>query len=109
MCLPRIICVVFIGLLSFSDLNWGALWAGSPSPSTTLGQKLAAMTGAGDAVVVAAPDGHILAGVNVDLALLPASILKLLTTLAALEKLGPDYRFRTDFYIDSQNNLKIKA
>ncbi|MBU0652223.1 MAG: D-alanyl-D-alanine carboxypeptidase [Proteobacteria bacterium] len=107
--LPCIICIIFTWFLSFSDLNRGALWAGNLSPSTKFGQKLAAMTGAGDAVVVAAPDGHILAGVNVDLALVPASILKLLTTLAALEKLGPDYRFRTDFYIDSQNNLKIKG
>lgn len=107
--LPCIICIIFTGFLSFSDLDRGVSWAGNLSPSTTLGRKLAAMAGAGDAVAVAAPDGDIIAGVNVDLALVPASILKLLTTLAALEKLGPDYRFRTDFYIDSRNNLKIKG
>lgn len=107
--LHRIIYIIFIALLSLADLNRGASWAGNPSSSTPLGQKLAAMAGARDAVVVAAPNGDIIAGVHVDLELVPASILKLLTTLAAFEKLGPDYRFRTDFYIDSQNNLKIKG
>lgn len=107
--LQRIIYIIFIVLLSFAGLNRDASWASNLSPSTTLGQKLASMAGAGDAVAVADPDGHILAGVHVDLALVPASILKLLTTLAALEKLGPDYRFRTEFYIDSRNNLKIKG
>jgi D-alanyl-D-alanine carboxypeptidase/D-alanyl-D-alanine-endopeptidase (penicillin-binding protein 4) len=101
--------MVFIALLFVAALDEGASWAAARSPSTPLGKQLAAMTGAMDAVAVAAPDGHILAEVHGDLALVPASILKLLTALAALETLGPDYRFRTDFYTDSQNNLKIKG
>ena len=39
----------------------------------------------------------------------PASTLKLLTSLVALKCLGEDYRFKTEFYLDAQNNLKIKG
>jgi len=39
----------------------------------------------------------------------PASTLKLLTSLVALRCLGEDYRFKTEFYLSSQNDLKIKG
>jgi D-alanyl-D-alanine carboxypeptidase/D-alanyl-D-alanine-endopeptidase (penicillin-binding protein 4) len=39
----------------------------------------------------------------------PASILKLLTSLVALHYLGPDYRYATEFYLDRHSNLKIKG
>ena len=38
--------------------------------------------------------------VNSDLPRNPASVIKLVTTLAALEILGPDYRWKTRFYLD---------
>ncbi|MBO8163874.1 MAG: D-alanyl-D-alanine carboxypeptidase/D-alanyl-D-alanine-endopeptidase [Brevibacillus sp.] len=37
---------------------------------------------------------------NEDKAFIPASNLKLLVTLAALDRLGPDYRFKTEVYAD---------
>ncbi len=40
---------------------------------------------------------------------IPASTLKILTSLLALEKLGKDYRFETHFFVDPQNNLYIKG
>src|SRR3990167_10211490 len=40
---------------------------------------------------------------------IPASTLKLATGLAALELLGKDYRFKTEFYLDSSNNLYVKG
>jgi serine-type D-Ala-D-Ala carboxypeptidase/endopeptidase (penicillin-binding protein 4) len=40
---------------------------------------------------------------------IPASTLKILTSLAALEELGPSYRFRTAFYLDPFYNLKMKG
>lgn len=39
----------------------------------------------------------------------PASILKLATAEAALHQLGPDYRFRTEVYLDAENNLYVRG
>lgn len=38
----------------------------------------------------------------------PASTLKIFTTYAALDTLGNEYRFRTQFFKDKENNLFIK-
>ena len=40
---------------------------------------------------------------------IPASTIKVLTSLAALETLGLDYRFETHFFLDNDNNLYIKG
>jgi len=40
---------------------------------------------------------------------IPASTLKILTSLAALNILGEDYRFKTSFFLDHRNNLYIKG
>jgi D-alanyl-D-alanine carboxypeptidase/D-alanyl-D-alanine-endopeptidase (penicillin-binding protein 4) len=105
----RKISIVFVELLCMLALMGRGLPAAGPDTSKAWQQKLAAMTAGQDAVMVAAPDGSPLVAVHPDLALIPASILKLVTTLAALEKLEPSYRFRTDFYVDPKNNLKIKG
>ena len=59
--------------------------------------------------MVVSSDGAVLARINADLPLIPASTLKILTALAALKTLGVEFRFNTDFLIDAQNNLKIKG
>ncbi len=46
---------------------------------------------------------------NTDLRLIPGSSAKLFTTAAALNILGPDFRFETQFYKDKKNNLYIKG
>lgn len=46
--------------------------------------------------------GELLYVKNGDAAMKPASTLKLLTASAALEKLGPDYRFQTKLFIDGE-------
>lgn len=40
---------------------------------------------------------------------IPASTLKILTCLVALENLGKEYRFETHFFLDTRNNLYIKG
>lgn len=73
-----------------------------------------ALAGASGAVLVvdhhARPDENSeLISLNPDKDYVPASILKLVTSASALVALGPDYRFRTDFYLDQNLNLWIKG
>lgn len=44
-----------------------------------------------------------------EIAFVPASTIKVATSLAALKRLGPDYRFQTHFFIDSVGTLYIKG
>lgn len=54
-------------------------------------------------------DDRRLTGHNLDQPLVPASTAKLITALAALQTLGPDYRFRTEIYLDQADNLYLKG
>lgn len=101
-------------LLAWAVLvGWSLLAIASPvcpSPrSSEIHNKISHLVGPKDSVVVAAPNAPPLVSINPDRDLVPASILKILTSLAALEKLGPSFRFKTEFYIDPQDNLKIKG
>ncbi len=53
--------------------------------------------------------GHDLIAVSPDTPRAPASTMKLLTAFAALETLGRDYRFQTDFYQDDAGWLWVKG
>ncbi len=75
----------------------------------TISSDILKHIGANDAIIVSDPDGKILIEKNADKKLIPASTLKLLTSLAALHHLGPSYRFSTEFYTDKDLNLKIKG
>jgi D-alanyl-D-alanine carboxypeptidase/D-alanyl-D-alanine-endopeptidase (penicillin-binding protein 4) len=46
---------------------------------------------------------------NADQPFVPASTLKVATALAALKILGPDFRFKTEFYTDPAGNLYVKG
>lgn len=65
--------------------------------------------GQSTAAILSDPDGKIIFSINAEKKLVPASILKLLTSLTAFHYLGPGYRFKTEFYIDDDSNLKIKG
>ena len=65
--------------------------------------------GAQDALLVVDPSGQTVISHNPDKPMVPASTLKVLTSLAALHYLSPDYRFTTDFTLDSRRNLVIKG
>jgi D-alanyl-D-alanine carboxypeptidase/D-alanyl-D-alanine-endopeptidase (penicillin-binding protein 4) len=62
-----------------------------------------------DSILIADPQGQILFSKHAEKKLIPASILKIFTSLVALHYLGNDYRFPTEFYLDEQSNLKIKG
>ncbi len=60
-------------------------------------------------ILLADPSGHVIYEENADLAFIPASTLKVLTSLTALDLLGPGFHFKTDFFLDHNGNLKIKG
>ncbi|MBM4315428.1 MAG: hypothetical protein FJ122_16140, partial [Deltaproteobacteria bacterium] len=72
-------------------------------------KDLQRLVGEKDAVLVASPRGKVLLEKNAGKKLIPASTLKIFTSLVALRYLGPEYRFATEFYLDRDDNLKIKG
>ena len=52
--------------------------------------------------------GEIVYQLNGTTARVPASVLKTVTSVAALEELGAHYRFRTDFFMASSNKVAVK-
>ena len=58
---------------------------------------------------VADNNGNLLGSCNPDAPLIPASLIKIPTALVALRVLGGDYRFKTEFYLDSGQNLYIRG
>jgi D-alanyl-D-alanine carboxypeptidase/D-alanyl-D-alanine-endopeptidase (penicillin-binding protein 4) len=67
------------------------------------------LIGGKDTVLVASPRGKVLLEKNAGTKLIPASVLKIFTSLVALHYLGSEYRFITEFYLDRDDNLKIKG
>ena len=55
--------------------------------------------------IVDLSDGKVLVSHNADTPLVPASIMKSVTTAALLESSGPDWRYHTRVYIDGPNDL----
>ena len=81
-----------------------------PNPLEAKAQlNLQALIGKQDAIFVADTNGSIVVSKNAGKQLVPASTLKIFTALVALHYLGPDFRFHTEFYLDKDQNLKIKG
>ncbi len=98
----KIICLFSLIIILF--------FAKPPSLLATSNPRaIKGLVGTDDAVVVADENGKILFAQNIDKKLIPASTLKVLTALAAIHHLGPDYRFPTEFYINKKNDLIIKG
>jgi D-alanyl-D-alanine carboxypeptidase/D-alanyl-D-alanine-endopeptidase (penicillin-binding protein 4) len=72
-------------------------------------EKIKALIGPRDSIMVADPAGRIIIAKHARRKLVPASILKIFTSLGALHYLGSDFRFATEFFIDRKSNLKIKG
>lgn len=62
-----------------------------------------------EALWLSGPDETVLYQHNADTPLVPASIFKILTAAAAMDILGADFRFATEFYLDSSRNLIVKG
>ncbi len=60
-------------------------------------------------VYVESSDGKPIFSYQGDSSFVPASTMKLVTGLVALETLGKDYRFKTEFYSDASGNLYVKG
>ena len=93
-----LLLAVLLGVLSF--------------PAGLHAQELADLDrfiGKNDSILVVDSKGQIIFEKNADKKRMPASILKIFTSLVALHYLGDDYRFPTEFYLDGQSNLKIKG
>lgn len=60
-------------------------------------------------VILKTPEGKSLVAINTDAMLTPASIIKIPTSYCLLEKLGADYRFKTDVLINTQNDLLVRS
>ncbi|MBU2490627.1 MAG: D-alanyl-D-alanine carboxypeptidase [Proteobacteria bacterium] len=71
--------------------------------------RTAALLGASDSVLVQTEDGRVLFFHQADTLRVPASILKVLTSLAALHLLGPDHRFVTEMYADGRGTCALKG
>ena len=97
---------IVLCLLFWAEIVYPALSAAEPAADF---KDLAPLIKTHDAVVVTESDGKVLFSKNADQPLIPASTLKLLTSLAAFHYLGEDFRFITEFYIDDRANLTVKG
>ncbi len=94
---------IFLLLLCFSiSTGYPASVEGS-----NLSQEINATITNGGYIVT--KDNTIIAQHNPDELYTPASILKIATSLAALEILGPAYRYQTEFYVTQEKDLYIKG
>jgi serine-type D-Ala-D-Ala carboxypeptidase/endopeptidase (penicillin-binding protein 4) len=88
------------GLSLLIALAWG-----TPAAADALSQ----VRGLPKAALLVLDSGQPSLSHNPDLPLIPASTMKLLTTLAALETWGREHRFETDFYLDGSDWLWVQG
>ncbi|MEA2082734.1 MAG: D-alanyl-D-alanine carboxypeptidase [Thermodesulfobacteriota bacterium] len=85
----------------------GAAASAASLPDQPLPDKAAGLIKNGGFIVT--KGGRVIAANNPDSLLAPASIIKIATACAALEILGPDFRFETQFYHNRENDLYIRG
>lgn len=103
----------FLGVMLFLGLWWGsaAVWAQSLPASLQTAWQKTGLPESALSLVVQELDGPELISINPNTPRNPASVMKLVTTWAALLGLGPEYRWRTGLYaenfsVDAQGSLK---
>lgn len=98
--ISKIYCLIFIIVLIFGT-------AFTASADLSYEQKISRLMQNGG--YAATKNGQNIFSHNLHLEFIPASIWKLATTLAAIETLGVDYHFKTEFFLDKGHNLYIKG
>jgi serine-type D-Ala-D-Ala carboxypeptidase/endopeptidase (penicillin-binding protein 4) len=86
-----------------------AITMATPSIAAENFKKITSFIGSNDSLLVTNAEGRSIVSKNKNKKLVPASILKLLTSLGAFHYLGPDYHYTTEFYLDRHSNLIIKG
>ena len=105
-----------IPLLALASLSWAALAEGLP-PNVLKALKAAQIPAANVAVVIQQVDSpQTLVAHNATQAMNPASVMKLLTTYAALDLLGPAWTWKTTAWVENvavdgrlEGNLYLKG
>lgn len=75
----------------------------------SLPQNIARLLGGDDSLYVADDKGREIYSYKADELRVPASTIKVLTAIAALETLGADFRFPTDFYARGADTIVMKG
>lgn len=70
---------------------------------------IATALGLSNASLAVEEGGRLVIAHNADTPLIPASIMKLITALAAIDRLGLGYRFETPFYLAGDGRLWVKG
>jgi serine-type D-Ala-D-Ala carboxypeptidase/endopeptidase (penicillin-binding protein 4) len=81
----------------------------SPVPVRIDWKTIQSRLGAGNAILVTDPNGRILHSHNAGKPMIPASTLKLLTALLALDTFGPQFCFKTELYLSAAGDIILKG
>ncbi len=89
-------------------LTFGSLPAVSADYRSDVAKRIAALAEAG-AVMLNSEESRTVFSHNADSRLVPASLIKILSSWIAIDLLGKEYRFQTEFYRDSRENLLVRG
>ena len=92
----------------FIYLFSSVLWAANPA-QTKLNIQLKSLVSNGSVLVASEQRVLFRYPPKIKPLLVPASVLKYATALAALHYLGPDFSYSTEFYLDQNHSLVIKG
>ena len=100
-CISLLLCLLFV-----TNIHPQSLAIANDAETTSSPKVMSFIKNGGYAVK---KDGHIIAAYNFHDMFVPASIVKITTSLVALRILGFQYRFETYFFMDADQNLYIKG
>ena len=95
------------GIFTFAVLLAATCSLQVPAECGEDGWELPAIKARAFSILLLSPEGEPVVSKNAEEQRIPASILKLGTGLAALEILGSNFRFRTDFLLDEEGILTV--